>query len=260
MTGGVGNTPNLDFAAARYVADFALGFSVQGVSCFGVDDGTIIAEADGGLSPYEFSLDGGTSYQAGNIFTNLPAGSYIITVRDAEGRIGAMGPIEVSNQPVPPLVEVVVDQDADYILIYVEGEPEGYQYSIDGGVTFQPENTFMDLADGIYSVVVVDQNGCITHTEQVTISTLGIASFNVLKFNLSPNPSNGLVNLDLGELATGLKLEIVDLTGRIVHTSTIDGSINGIQKLDLRFLSEGNYLMRIIEGEKWGVRKLILVK
>jgi hypothetical protein len=45
---------------------------------------TLTATAGGGTSPYTYSLDG-TTFQAGNTFANQPAGSYTITVKDANG-------------------------------------------------------------------------------------------------------------------------------------------------------------------------------
>ena len=260
MTGSAGVSPNLDFVAARYIADFALAFSVEGVSCYNSMDGTIVAQTDGGVAPYEFSIDGGATYQASNIFNNLQAGFYRITIRDTEGRVGVMGPIEVKNQPAPPHVEVVAEAGGHMIEINVEGESTGFQYSIDGGITYQAENIFTDLADGTYDVMVINPFGCVIHTEQVLISTLGIASLNVLSFNLSPNPGDGLINIELPRGTAPLQLQIVDMTGTILFRRQIDGSVFGNQKIDLRFLPDGNYILRINDGEKWGVRKMIIIK
>ncbi|MFZ1528948.1 MAG: hypothetical protein WAT19_09360, partial [Ferruginibacter sp.] len=53
-------------------------------SC-GLNDGTITAEATGGTGALQYSINGGTTYQASNIFTGLAAGPYTIIVRDARG-------------------------------------------------------------------------------------------------------------------------------------------------------------------------------
>ncbi|AUC76246.1 Ig-like domain-containing protein [Olleya sp. Bg11-27] len=47
--------------------------------------GTIIAEGAGGISPYSYSIDGGTNYQTSGTFSNLPEANYTITVIDANG-------------------------------------------------------------------------------------------------------------------------------------------------------------------------------
>jgi hypothetical protein len=50
------------------------------------EDGQIEITVHNGVSPYEYQIDEG-GYQANNIFSNLTAGEYSITVRDADGII-----------------------------------------------------------------------------------------------------------------------------------------------------------------------------
>ncbi len=58
------------------------------------NDGSITITAAGGTAAYQYSIDGGINYQAGNVFSNLPAGNYNnIRVRDANGCISNAGVI-----------------------------------------------------------------------------------------------------------------------------------------------------------------------
>ena len=57
--------------------------SAPDIPC-GSTTGTITATATGGTAPYSYSLDG-TTFQAGNTFTNKAAGAYTVTVKDARG-------------------------------------------------------------------------------------------------------------------------------------------------------------------------------
>lgn len=50
-------------------------------------DGGIVVEVSGGNLPYEYSIDGGTTYQKFPIFSNLKSGTYVVTVRDNFGLI-----------------------------------------------------------------------------------------------------------------------------------------------------------------------------
>jgi len=50
----------------------------------GNNDGTITIQAEGGLTPYEYSIDGGETWQVTGEFTGLPQGTYQIVVKDAE--------------------------------------------------------------------------------------------------------------------------------------------------------------------------------
>ncbi len=52
-------------------------------ACF--DDGSIELTATGGTGNYEYSIDGGGSWQASNLFQGLSQGDYMITVRNNDG-------------------------------------------------------------------------------------------------------------------------------------------------------------------------------
>jgi hypothetical protein len=55
------------------------------VLCFNTSTGTIVVTGIGGASPYTYSINNGTSYQAGSTFNNLPAQVYKIRVKDNNG-------------------------------------------------------------------------------------------------------------------------------------------------------------------------------
>ncbi len=52
------------------------------ISCFGLNDGTIVLKADG-KQPMSYSIDNGLTWQTDTLFENLPAGSYITVFKDA---------------------------------------------------------------------------------------------------------------------------------------------------------------------------------
>src|SRR5205823_8889774 len=65
----------------------ALGASISSqtnVACFGGSTGSVTVAGSGGTSPYTFSKDGTTFGNSGT-FGSLAAGSYTITVKDANG-------------------------------------------------------------------------------------------------------------------------------------------------------------------------------
>ena len=62
--------------------------------------------------------------------------------------------------------------------------------------------------------------------------------------SIYPNPSTGLVTFDFPDNEEGeLKITVIDLTGKIMHTETW-GETNG-QQIDLSHLHKGMYLVKI---------------
>jgi len=77
----------------------------------GVSDGSLAITAEGGTSPFEYSLDGST-WQIGNTFTGLSSGSYSVYVRDSALAITEMTNVEI--------------EEPTYAITYVEGNIQGY--------------------------------------------------------------------------------------------------------------------------------------
>jgi hypothetical protein len=128
------------------------------------NDGSIIAEGSFGETPYTFSING-TAYQSSNTFDNLAAGFYTVYIKDARGCITTTG-VTVTNIGAPVFTTTTVAAKCGIangsITVTVTGGSGNYQYSSDGGVTFQVSNILTPLAPGTYAVAVKDiNNGCI---------------------------------------------------------------------------------------------------
>jgi hypothetical protein len=103
-----------------------------------------------------------------------------------------------------------------------------------------------------------------TITEQVTEYT-GTASginevLNNNQFNIVPNPANDLVAIQLlGLTDSDIQIELLDLTGRKIQTSSIlQGST--IAFFDTSKLYNGEYIVKISNGNSVISKKLIIVK
>ncbi len=72
------------------------------VSCFGANDGSIsISAPAGGYGTYQYSVNGGTTWQGFGNFTNLAPGSYNVRIRDAANTVCfvTLNPALVITQP-----------------------------------------------------------------------------------------------------------------------------------------------------------------
>ena len=129
----------------------------------GNEYGSVEVEAGGGTSPYEYSIDGGLSWQGDNTFDNLTGGDYEIIARDSNGCTVAINltieeiiGIDVTITATPP--SCPGDDDGTIVLTAALGT-EPYQYSVDGGTTFQSSGSFGELNAGVYEIVVRDASG-----------------------------------------------------------------------------------------------------
>lgn len=69
-------------------------------------NGSISVAASGGAAPYTYSL-GGAAFQSTATFSNLNAGTYTITAKDANGCTGTQGSIVVGTRSAGPLFTAV---------------------------------------------------------------------------------------------------------------------------------------------------------
>jgi len=125
-------------------------------------NGTVTATGTGGIAPLEYSING-ISFQPGNIFTGLAAGTYTVTVRDATGCTNIVTvTVAVTNAPVAnaTATQSACSINNGTITITGTGGTLPYTYSING-INFQAANLFIGLAPGNYVAYVRDVTGCI---------------------------------------------------------------------------------------------------
>lgn len=144
--------------------------SVGGVTCFGGNNGSLTVTPTGGTGPYDFSIDGGASYgvldATTNTFTGLTQGNYNLRVRDANNCESSIvvGTVTEPNQVI--LAGITITGSAcsgvpnGTITLSESGGTGPYQYSINGGTSFQSSPFFGGLLSGTYDVIITDANSC----------------------------------------------------------------------------------------------------
>jgi gliding motility-associated-like protein len=128
----------------------------------GFNNGSIIATGSSGLAPYQYSIDG-INFQTVSLFSNLLAGPYTVTVKDANG-LTASSIVTLTDAPGPQISTSTNPASCSNtngtITITAAGGTAPLLYSIDGGINFQTSNIFAGLDSGQYQVLVKDANGC----------------------------------------------------------------------------------------------------
>ncbi len=135
------------------------------VVCNGQSNGIVNITANGGVTPYEYSIDAGANWQSSNIF-NVPAGTYTVITRDANG---CTTPQMITVTEPAVLTAFSANTNASCnggndgtITVTAAGGNATYEYSIDNGANWQPANIF-NVAPGSYTVLVRDNLGCTTN-------------------------------------------------------------------------------------------------
>ncbi len=138
------------------------------VSCFGADDGSGIAIAQGGTAPYIFDWGGGLF---GDTVYALTPGYHTVTVTDAEGCTAT----DTILTHEPPLLSMFIDNSLT-VLPYCNGVATGSLTGVSSGGTgshsyawseaitgpifgeFTP--TLNNVLQGVYTITVTDDRGC----------------------------------------------------------------------------------------------------
>ena len=144
---------------------FVNAFSTD-VSCFGYCDGSAFSMPSGGTSPYSYL------WSNGNITDNISAlcaGAYVVNITDANNCVN----IETVVISEPFLLSTSInvtdetaalnDGSANAIVL---GGVSPYSYSWSNGSATNPN---LNLSPGLYTVDVIDANGCIVSTS-VTVN------------------------------------------------------------------------------------------
>lgn len=147
---------------------------VNDATC-GLTNGTITLNALGGTPNYEYSRDD-ISYQTSNVLTGFGAGIYTVWVRDVYlcKRSLTVTVIDLEAATVSATVTATSCGSTDgTITAAVIGGTLPFDYSIDGGTTYQSSNIFTGLAAGTYYVVVNDASGCPSNVVSVDVVVNG---------------------------------------------------------------------------------------
>lgn len=75
-------------------------------------------------------------------------------------------------------------------------------------------------------------------------------------FSIGPNPSNGILNLNIGKQTGEIQIAVFDVNGTEVKTFSISGST----RIDLSSLDDGLYTMKLATPQNIITRKLVIRK
>jgi hypothetical protein len=119
------------------------------------------------------------------------------------------------------------------------------------------------LTPGTYTLSVYNLSGCLVASTFTVDFSTGVdqvpAEDNAL--NVFPNPSGGVFNVEyISEQSNAVCIELINTLGEIISVNEFDVSVvrKNEMKLNLSKLSNGIYYLKVRDGNKFCMRKIIL--
>ncbi len=153
-------------------AEIQVSYGMVDIDCYGDTDGELIVMASEGSedhSPYEFSIDGGNSFQSNSRFEGLSGGKYTLQVKNSrkclsktqEAQLGEDVILEIRDIQPTHITRCYGDMSGRLVITASFGKNTPIGFSIDGGQTFSNmKEEFTNLAAGEYDITIQDSKGC----------------------------------------------------------------------------------------------------
>ncbi|SEB38501.1 Por secretion system C-terminal sorting domain-containing protein [Tenacibaculum sp. MAR_2009_124] len=219
-----------------------------GISCNG-EQGTLSSVVTGGVAPYEYLWkdDSGNTIST-DTFIEVFAGIYNVYIKDRNNNITELTTIHLTEPPVLKFgnisIENVLCYGADTGSIDVEVLGGVPPYTYNWSHTAQNQASLSNLVSEVYSLVVIDQNGCSISNSEITISQPEV--YEIAETSLIRPTSNTIHD---GKI-------IVKIVGGVAPYSYLCTNENGdvfkdvttsLRDLDITELSEGTYTVRVTD-------------
>lgn len=187
----------IDNVVVRSTFDFA--FTSANTPCVGSADGSIhFTSVTGGVTPLSYSVDGGITYSSSSSFTSLPAGTYTLLVKDANGVLTPSRTTTISSS-ISVLSTITYTSPLQFcqngsVQLNAFNQP-GYTFrwrkdgaNIPGGTVTSLNAT----SSGVYDVVT--SNGpCSAVSNAVTVTVNSLPTATIASTASCANTNNGTI-------------------------------------------------------------------
>ncbi|MEN8203132.1 MAG: hypothetical protein ABFS28_11095, partial [Bacteroidota bacterium] len=158
LTGGISTTGS-HFGIGHVVCSgISIDKVITDVSCFGGNDGAINITVNGGTAPYTFSWDHGPATED---VSTLASGSYTVSMSDANGctldsTFTVIEPAVLNATVISTGITCIGGNDGSITISSPSGGSGSYDYTIDGGASWQASGSFTNLIANTYDVRMRD--------------------------------------------------------------------------------------------------------
>ena len=229
--------------------------------CNGINTGDISALASGGTGTITYQLLPAASINTTGLFTSLSANTYTVQATDANNCsistiVTITQPTTISISNIASTLPTCNPGNDGTLTVTATGGTPSYSYQLNSNA-YQAGNNFAGLGTGIYTVTVIDMNGCTaTSTKSLvtpnsptitsatntnincngqnnaTIQVVASGGTGALNYTLLPNNLSNATGTFNSLIANNYTVTVTDFNGCIVQTT-----INITQPLPLIFNS-----------------------
>ncbi len=219
-------------------------------SCAGDSTGAVNLTPAGGNDclGYTFLWSNGATTED---LSNVPAGTYTVTVTDANACTGTQTVTVGAFAALNPTISNVGN------LLSSVQVWTSYQWLLNGNtIPGATASGYTATATGSYSLLVTDANGCTAVTDTLNVTLVGISdpALGFIGLSIYPNPARGEFKLLTEQPITqSLTVSIFDMYGHR-FTQQYMPSLGHEVAFDINGYSAGNYLVEVVS--KTGHRKV----
>lgn len=208
------------------------------ISCPAGADGEITFSnpTGGNGAPYEYSIDGGATYQTAATFTGLTSGTYTLYTRDSQGCEGSSQITLTEPSPFDIYInatDLTCYQNATgFVQVVASGATSPYVYDLGG--TTNTNGVFSGLAANTtgYNITITDDNGCTFDTIQALTEPTELLATFVVTDALCYGSCDGIIDVT----ATG---------GTPAYAYSSDGGTTFQSSASLTGLCQGTYTLQV---------------
>jgi hypothetical protein len=181
------------------------------------------------------------------------AGRYAVTVVTQDGCETVSGSIDVVMAAgLPP----TITREGN---VLGADSARAWQWYLDGlPIPGATERFYHARATGSYTVRIVDEHGCTLVSPAFVVSVLSMpAPEEVEELIMYPEPAGDGVYVVFPSDVRDAGMTVFSLLGRVMlrHSASVNDA--GGAFLDVRALPSGVYLLHVVSGERWWLRKLV---
>jgi hypothetical protein len=238
----------------------------QDPTCSNPNSGYVCVAASGGTGSYSYSWsNGGTSpISNSSCPQNLPAGTYTVTVTDANGCTVTATKV-LSNPSVNPIINTNFVGDS----ICVNVSPlvaTSWQWSVilaNGTTIPLAGNTscIVGYTCGLYTVTVATAQGCTGTSNATYWCSVDVSEATGLSgLNIYPNPSDGEAYIEFSSSSDYI-VDLFSTNGQLVRSDLRGNQSNGLIRIPLLTseLPDGVYFVRVTNDGTAATLRMVVI-